>query len=70
MFSFTLEMKNSMHYLSIGFQIISKSYDYKQGYIGNNCNFWIINLHLMIHANISIFYVFYLWIALYSNSPS
>ena len=57
----TLETKHSMDYLSAelhSLQIISNHVIInKHTYIAKNCNFLTINPHLMIHANISIFYV-------------
>ena len=73
MFANTLERRHSMDYLSDElhlFPIISNHVIInKHTYIAKNCNFLTINLHLMIHANISIFYVFYLWSIPYSHSP-
>ena len=62
MFANTLERKHSMDYLSAELyllQIISNHIIInKHTYVAKNCNFLTINPHLMIHANISIFYVF------------
>ena len=56
------ERRHSMDYLSAELhllQIISNHIIInKHTYSAMNCNFLTINLHLTIHANIFIFYVF------------
>ena len=62
MFANTLERRHKMDYLSAelhSLQIISNHIIINtHTYIAKNCDFLTINLHLMIHANISTFYVF------------
>ena len=74
MFANTLETKHSMDYLSVvlhSFQIISNHVIInKHTLLIIHSNFLTINLHLMIHANISIFCEFYLWSIPYSISLS
>ena len=59
MFAYTLEAKHSMDYLRVvlhSFQIISNHIIInKHTLLIIHSNFVTINLHLMIHANISMF---------------
>ena len=74
MFAYTLEAKHSMDYLRVvlhSFQIISNHIIInKHTLLIIHSNFVTINLHLMIHANISMFCESELWSTPYSNSPS